>query len=180
MYRSLVALLVLALGAGTLAFGQPYGDRPDRERLRKRVEPLVERLNLTDEQKTQMHQLRINHQKQQVKTQASVKLARIELRELMVADSPDRSAIEKKTKEISDIQYQAKLEMIDHLFKVRAILTPEQREIFKGQMLRGAGEFRGPRHGMRGGRGDLQCEPGAMPNLGFLEEEYPLEEVEEQ
>jgi Spy/CpxP family protein refolding chaperone len=180
MYRSLVAVLVLALGASTLAFGQPYRDRSERsrERMSRRMQPLIESLNLTDEQKTQMHQLRIDKQKQQVQRQSKTQLARIELQELLVADTPDRSAIEKKTKEISDLQHQAKLEMIDHLFKVRSILTPEQQKTFKDHMLRGAGGMQGRRHGMRRGWGDLQSEPESMPEFGLLEEEYYLEEKE--
>ncbi|MGB5875603.1 MAG: Spy/CpxP family protein refolding chaperone [Bacteroidota bacterium] len=168
MYRSLVAVLVLALGASALAFGQPYRQRSERDRERSRAEPFIESLDLTDEQKTQMHELRFNQQKSQVQRESKVKLARIELRELMMADNPDRSAIEKKTKEISDLQYQAKLDMIDHLFKVRSILTPEQQEKFKGHMLRGGGGFRGHRPGMGRGWGDL--EPEATPDFGSMEE----------
>ena len=178
MNRSLVALLVLALGAGTLAYGQPNPQRGERERTRQRLEPLAERLNLSDEQKTQMHQIRIAHQKQQVQREAKVKLARIELKELMAADDPNRSAIEKKTKEISDLQYQAKLEMIDHLFKVRSILTPEQREIFKGHMLRGGRGGRGPRPGMRGCWGGCYIDPEPVPDLGFMDEELVPEDEE--
>ncbi len=180
MYRSLVAVLVLTLGASTLAFGQPYRERSERERERNRAQPLIESLDLTDEQQTQMHELRISQQKEQVGREAKVKLARIEMKELMMADDPDRSAIEQKTKEISDLQYQAKLDMIDHLFKVRSILTPEQREKFKGHMLRGAGGSRGGRSGMRRGWGDLQSEPEQMPDFGSMEEEYFLEDEETQ
>ena len=70
------------------------------------------------------------------------------------------------------------MEMIDHLFKVRSVLTPEQRETFKGHMLRGLGGFEGRRPGMRRGWGDAKAEPEPTPEFGFLEEEYFLEEEE--
>ena len=46
----------------------------------------------------------------------------------------DLARIEKKMKEVSDLQYQEKLAWLDHTFAVRAILTPEQIGVWKKGM----------------------------------------------
>ena len=173
MYRSIVAILVMSLGVSTFAIGQqerrPYGRERTKERQVRRADTIIERLNLTEEQQKQWHELRIKHQKKQIQHQPKVQLVRLELQELMVADNPDKSAIKKKVKEISDLQYQGKLDKIDHLFEMRSVLTPEQQELWKGHMLRGMGGFRGGAGRMHGPWGERSSEP--MQDFGFLEDE---------
>lgn len=111
------------------------GERGERmDMMRERRGRMIEQLNLTDAQEVQMKKLRADHQKKQVALQAKVRIARIEMREMMDAAAPDRSAIEKKMKEVSDLQYQEKLAWLDHTFAVRAILTPEQIGVWKKGM----------------------------------------------
>jgi Spy/CpxP family protein refolding chaperone len=88
----------------------------------------MDMLKLTDQQKTDLRALRSDLQK------SMVKLTRIDLREMVAVEKPDRPAIEKKVKDISALQTTAKLALVDHLFKVNAMLTPEQQKIFKQEM----------------------------------------------
>jgi nickel and cobalt resistance protein CnrR len=112
---------------------------------------MMEALNLTDQQKGQMEKLRTELEKKQVAVQGKIAVLRVDLKELFQAENPDRSAIEKKMKEVSDLQHQLKINGLDHLFAVKGILTPDQQKIWKKHLL----EMGEERMGMgmeRGGR----------------------------
>ena len=96
---------------------------------------MMSRLKLTDQQQADLRKLRIEMEKGMVKVEASIKLARIDLQQLVTAENPDRSAVEKKIREISDLQLQAKMVAVNHLFDVNAKLTTEQQKIFKAQIV---------------------------------------------
>jgi Spy/CpxP family protein refolding chaperone len=144
MKRLIVVAMVVGLtfcagaqpGPGS---GAGRGPRPQRAELLKE-------LNLTDQQMSQITKLRLDMEKKQVAGQSKIRMARIELRELMQVDTPDRTAIEKKLKEVSDAQHQLKLNMVDHMFAVRALLTPEQQKTWKkhmaGRLMGGGGPMR--------------------------------------
>ena len=96
-----------------------------------------------------MAKLHLDLEKKTTQTNSKIQLARLDLKELFMADKPDKGAVEKQIKVISDLQHQQKLNHIDHLFAVRDILTPEQQKMWKehaGGMLMGAD---GPRGGAR-------------------------------
>jgi Spy/CpxP family protein refolding chaperone len=123
----------------------------------------MEKLGLSDKQKADIAGLRTEMQKSMVGIQAKIKLARIDMRTLAASDNPEKSAIEAKMKEVSDLQFQAKKAVLDHLFSVYALLTPEQKKMFKAHMMaglaggmhrmqwRGMGRMGGGRMGSMGG-----------------------------
>jgi Spy/CpxP family protein refolding chaperone len=116
---------------------------------------MMEALKLTDPQKEQMAKLRTELEKKQVAIQGKIAVIRVDLKELFQAENPDRGAIEKKMKEVSDLQHQLKVNGLDHLFSVKGILTPEQQKIWKKHMLTMGEERMGMMQGrmkMRGGR----------------------------
>ena len=168
-----LALLAAAVVAVPL-FAQPGppDDRPDHrpghgacvcredgDRMSMRGK-MMEALNLTEQQKVQMEKLRTDLEKNQVGVQGKIAVLRVELKELFQAENPDRSAIEKKMKEVSDLQHQLKINGLDHLFAVKGILTPDQQKIWKKHMLAmgeqrmgmGMGMGPGERMKMRRGR----------------------------
>jgi Spy/CpxP family protein refolding chaperone len=100
---------------------------------------MMEMLKLTDQQKGQMEKLRTELEKKQVTVHGRIAVLRVEMKELFQAENPDRNAIEKKMKEVSDLQHQLKVNGLDHMFAVKGILTPEQQKTWKEHMLR-AGE----------------------------------------
>lgn len=148
MKHGFLALLATAVIAVPL-FAQPGppDERPDHRPLRgacvcnedgERMPMrgrMMEALNLTDQQKVQMEKLRTELEKKQVAVQGKIAVLRVELKELFQAENPDRSAIEKKMKEVSDLQHQLKINGLDHLFAVKGILTPEQQKEWKKHML---------------------------------------------
>lgn len=85
-------------------------------------------LNLTDEQVKMLEKIRMDYKRDAIKKQANVKLARLDLRETMKQDKPDFAAARAKIKQISTLQLETKLAMIDAMEKGFNTLTTEQQE----------------------------------------------------
>ncbi|MEX1274879.1 MAG: Spy/CpxP family protein refolding chaperone [Bacteroidota bacterium] len=129
-------LLLTLLSASAWAQGSGRVQRP---RMTEGRAEFLKELQLTDEQKKEMLSIRFQAQKQFIAQRAAIATARLELRQLFRAPSPDQSAIEKKVKEVSELRTKASLARIGQLFSFRNILTPEQRSKVRdrmGQVLR--------------------------------------------
>jgi len=157
--RTATALLAAMLAAGTL-FAQPGPGAPPADRPKR--EAIMEKLQLTDQQKDQMAKLRTQFQKSNEELASKLRLNRIDLRDLLQADKPDKAAVQKNVTASSDIQQKMKLNLVDHLFAVREILTPQQQKVWKDHMQQMIGEYqeraREMRQGMHpGGRKGMQA-----------------------
>ena len=127
----------------------------------------MEALNLTAEQKEKIHSIRTEAKKKSIDLRARQRIAQIELRELMAADTPDRGKIDAKVSEISKLHETMMRQHIDTALKIQQVLTPEQRQ--KAKELRAFArhgrhhrpEFR--RHGPRFPRGMGPGHDGAGP-----------------
>jgi Spy/CpxP family protein refolding chaperone len=131
MKRSAVALLAAVLFSSVVAAQPgPRREGPQDGRMRQERADILEVLNLTPEQEAEFAKLRSEHQKAMVRGQADIRLAQIDLGGLMQADQPDKKQIAAKMREVSDLQHQQKIIMLDHMFEVRSILTPEQIKLW--------------------------------------------------
>jgi Spy/CpxP family protein refolding chaperone len=151
---------VMAVAIGVALFAAVANAQP-RERMMMRGEGpamrlrLAEELNLTDEQKDQIHQIFLDARKKNIDVNAKQQLARIELHELMTADSPDQKKIDAKVAELSQLHSAKMSSHIASVLAVQKLLTPEQRK--KAKELRlferfGPRGFGGMMHdGPRGG-----------------------------
>ncbi len=160
MRTSMALLLALIIAGGATALAQPdpadhHGPPPQRGR-----REFMEKLGLNEKQKTDIAALRTEMEKSMVGIQAKIKIARIDMKNLASAESPDKASIEGKMKEISDLQFQAKKLTVDHIFAVYALLTPEQQKKFKDQLMkRLSGGGMGPmEHRWKGFRGEMPDE----------------------
>jgi Spy/CpxP family protein refolding chaperone len=164
MRTSMALLLALIMAGGATALSQPdpaahHAPLPQRGR-----REFMEKLGLNEKQKTDIAGLRTEMEKTMVGIQAKIKIARIDMRNLVAAESPDKGAIEGKMKEVNDLQYQAKKLTVDHIFAVYALLTPEQQKMFKGQLMkrlsgRGMRPMEHRWEGFQGGMPDEQPAP---------------------
>ncbi len=123
---------------------------------------LRERLGITEEQASKIQSAQSRFVKQQIQHRADLRVKRMELAELMRAENPDRAAIEKKLREVNELELQGRLAGVDHHLAMRNMLTPEQREQlkqlvrermqqrFRGRRGLGPGPQRGPGAGSRG------------------------------
>jgi Spy/CpxP family protein refolding chaperone len=161
--------LILALAAGAADAQQTLtvtstgagGPQQQKKIVRMRTN-MMEKLNLTDQQKEGMQKLRIEMQKKNTPILSQIRLARLEIQQLMMAENPDKAKIEAQMKEISGLELKVKLNALDHQFAVRNLLTPEQRKIWK----------EGRRGGFMGGMEDQ------MRRFRFYRQGGPLGEAD--
>ncbi len=127
---------------------------------------LQEQLGLTEEQTERLRALRSDAAKSGIRTRAESRIKRLELRELLQAEEPNRALIEKKVRELSDASYAAQMQRIDQRLAFRSVLTPDQRE--KMRNLRR--QFRQRRGGRGFGSGPRRFGPhrrGSGPGRGM-------------
>lgn len=149
------ALTVLVLSAGLLPAQPRMGMRGGPERMQQRKD-FTEELGLSAEQQEKIRQIKLAAHKQNIEQRAKLQLARLELHELMQADSPDQKQIEAKLAELSKLREAAMRNHVTTFLEMQKVLTPEQRK--KAKDLRPWGE--GPGFGPGFGR----CHDG--PGMG--------------
>jgi Spy/CpxP family protein refolding chaperone len=107
---------------------------------------LRERLGITPDQAAKIRQQTADFRKSQIRNRADLEVKRLELRELVQADNPDRNAIDRKLQEISAAQLTQSKSAIDFRLDMRSALTPEQRQKLQ-QMREERGRGFGGQHG---------------------------------
>jgi Spy/CpxP family protein refolding chaperone len=108
-------------------------------------------LRLTDEQRQKLEDVRYRHQKKVIPMQSDLRLAAVDLRHLMRAENPDAHAINAQIDRIAGMRASVGKERVASMLEARAILTPEQRKMWRERAAMG---------GMRGMRG-MRGAPGA-------------------
>jgi len=103
-------------------------------------------LDLTSEQKKRMADIRDRQQRTAIRAQADMRIAALDLRKLMRADSPDRRAIESQIEKIGSMRTSMQKSRVGMMFDLRGVLTQEQKDKLKDMRQNG-----GPRGGERGG-----------------------------
>ncbi len=123
----------------------------------------IAQLKLTEEQKKDFDKIHVDMEKQEIAQKAKNETARVELRQLFKADTPDKSTIEKKLSEIANLEVQMHIIKIDSWFAINALLTPEQQKTWKKALEAGlARAEKGMRHhGME--KGTMPPPPDAPP-----------------
>jgi hypothetical protein len=87
-----------------------------------------DRVGITPAQALKIRTQTLNFRKDQIRNRAKLQVGRLELKDLLSTDNPDRNAIDQKLQEISAVRLaQAKLAIGFHL-DMRAALTPDQQQ----------------------------------------------------
>jgi Spy/CpxP family protein refolding chaperone len=129
--KKITGIIIIAL----LTFGmQAYSQPTGKDNLRD----VVKKLKLTDEQKSNADKIKVDMEKQMIAQKAKVETAQLELQQLLKADNPDKSDIEKKMNEIAELKVQMYMIRINSWFAMNSILTPEQQKIWKKTLVEGA------------------------------------------
>lgn len=117
-----------------------------------------EALKLTDEQVTRLEKLQYQYQKKTIALKARIRVAEVELAELVQGKSLDLKAVEKKVREIEKLRADLRIYRYQILAKKRGILTDAQyrkyRELYRQRRMG---------YGMPGMRG-----PGMMMGPGMM------------
>lgn len=155
---ALLAMSGLAIAAGP-GFGR--GNNPN-------CPGGVDQLNLTDEQKTNMNELREKTWKNTVPLRNEMQAKRLELQTLWTNPNPDKNEILAKQKEMNDLRNKLQARMTDSRLEARKYLTPEQAAQVATHGP-GMGCGGGGMHRMGRGMGHGNCDgPGSGPGgAGF-------------
>jgi Spy/CpxP family protein refolding chaperone len=93
--------------------------------------------NLSEEQQTEIKSLRMALQKSILPLKSDLEVAQAELKKMMIADSPNQSAIEKKVETIGKLRIEMqKLQVVNQL-NIRKLLNEEQKVAFDKRILEG-------------------------------------------
>jgi len=86
-------------------------------------------LNLDKKQEEALREIENSVAKELIRKGADGRIAEIELQELLEKDTVDLKAVETKLKQIATIKTETQLIVIKSIEKMKAKLTPEQREM---------------------------------------------------
>ncbi|GEM_PF-2592023 len=86
-------------------------------------------LKLTVEQKEKIEDLRAENQKKMIELRYKLNIAHFDFQQIM-RKNPDEKVLLKKVEEINSIKLEMEKERIKNHFKIRGILTDEQKKIF--------------------------------------------------
>jgi Spy/CpxP family protein refolding chaperone len=162
--RYFVTLLVILITFGAIGVQAQMPCKMD----------MADELKLTDAQQKQMQTSIMTEQKEMIQLRADLAKAKLEMKEIMMADNVDKAAALKKVDQIAAVKTTiAKKRLAAHIDRMN-ILTPEQRQkcprmpmmMGKGHgRHRGCGDDMGPGMGVPGmGRCQKQCGQKGMPD----------------
>jgi Spy/CpxP family protein refolding chaperone len=124
-----------------------------------------QRLGITDQQATSIRQKTSAFLKGQIRNRANLRIQRLDLRNLLSAEKPDRAAINTALEQISALQLAQAKAAVNFRLDMRDALTPEQRQklmqMGRQFMRRGHG-----RQGMPGRRGPQGASPQSNSGPG--------------
>ncbi len=108
-----------------------------------------QRLNITLEQAEKIRQQATDFLKGQIRNRADLEIQRLDLRNMLAAEHPDRAAIDATLQKMSDLRLAQEKSAVDFHLAMRDAFTPEQRQKlremrragmrkrFGGRMMRG-------------------------------------------
>ena len=135
LISALGMLLVLYLSPMVMAQCKGHGEKHGAQKCEGH------NLNLTEEQKSKIEELRLAHHKKILPLKTDLNNKKTELKLLMAIDNPDMKKIESVIEEMGKIKVQIHKSCIQHKLEVRKLLTPEQQKKFDLKLL----EFCGPK-----------------------------------
>lgn len=157
---------LLAVGLGILVVSALLTAQPrsGREMRNGDLRDLpLKKLNLTDDQKAQLQKVHFEVEKKEIELKSKVELARLELRNLLMADAPDQSALKKKIEEVAMNESALHINKLNGWFEANKLMTPEQQKIWR-EVLRHQEQVKAQAHmkGIRRG-GNMPHVPMAPP-----------------
>ena len=87
-----------------------------------------EKLGLSDDQVQKLEQLRSNFDKETIRNEADIRVAEIDLNNLLQAQSADLAKVEAKIRDIERLRADLRIARIRAIEKGKALLTAEQRK----------------------------------------------------
>ncbi|MHB1688860.1 MAG: Spy/CpxP family protein refolding chaperone [Ignavibacteriaceae bacterium] len=151
-----VAILALTIVFSTVSFSQHTGMNGKmgmkhgmgmRKGMGNGYQMFLKKLNLTDQQKEKIADLRLAFQKNMIDLKANLAKDKLALKELRVKNDFTRSDVLGAVENINKAKNDISLAVANHMLDVYGILTPEQQKIAK----EGVFKFWGKMHPMKQG-----------------------------
>jgi Spy/CpxP family protein refolding chaperone len=133
MRKFFVALLVATfVSAGSILAQENPPDPPRHAPMPGMGKPdIFAMLKLSDGQKEQMKNIRFETQKKEIELRSKLALSRLELGRLVISETPDKAAIEKKMNEVVANEASLKMNKLNGWFEANKNLTPEQQKVWR-------------------------------------------------
>ena len=103
----------------------------------------VSHLDLTPDQRKKIELQKLQHQKEAIPLLGRIRMAGVELRELLLADSVDMEKAKMKVKEKHDAMAELEVGHLALMRQVKGVLTPEQRQKMESMVMEGPSEGMG-------------------------------------
>ena len=100
---------------------------------------MLEKLDLTDDQRVQIRQVRMATEKAMVRLKADAKIARMELEEIMGEAKPNREDVKATLAVINAARSKMLEKKVNLRLEMKQILTPEQQGKMRHMMMWGRG-----------------------------------------
>jgi len=110
-------------------------------------EELREQLNLTDDQKSKLADIRDRQVRAAIPIEADLRIAGLDLRKLLRAERPNQQAIDAQIDRVAGLRARLQKSHVASMLEARAVLTPAQQKLLRehrGGMM-GRGMHGGPR-----------------------------------
>jgi Spy/CpxP family protein refolding chaperone len=131
---------------------------------------IQQKVGISADQVAKIRQQESAFRKTEIRQRADLEVKRLDLRDLMAADKPDRSAIDRQLQEISTSQLALDKARVDFRLNMKDALTPDQR-----QKLRAALQEKWQARRSQGGRGPRGPRPGGPAGDGQAQGTKPGE-----
>jgi len=164
--KKLILLLIVVMLPLFLCYNSAFSQMTEREK------PSKPGLNLSPEQKEKIRSTALEGRKDEIRLSSDLKIAHLELRELMQQDNLDKAKINKKLDEIGALRTKLQKAKFERKMALREVLTKEQLQTFKERRLHRA-------FGKRIIEKRIRLKDGKPPRLqkhriGPLSEQAPL------
>lgn len=123
------------------------GKKAFRGHPQKTVKRLRERLDINQEQTGKIDKLKASHKKEMIPLRASIKVARIELSELLMRPETNEKELQDKLDKLSNLRTKMQKSRIRLVLESKKLLTKDQLEKFSQMTPSG---FMGMGHGLDG------------------------------
>jgi len=185
-HKKLTLFLISFLALFLLCSGSVFSQTMQKER------PFKPGINLSAEQKEKIRSLTLEGRKDEIRLKSDLRIAQLELRELMQNDKLDKSSINRKVEEIGDLRTKLQKVKVERKMELREILTKEQLQSLRERRMHRMMDKRLMERKMKGKEGrthrkgmhrmrpisgetSLPLLPDKFGELPLLSEELPLE-----
>jgi Spy/CpxP family protein refolding chaperone len=144
MKNILLFLLIILLSTAVSAQPQNFRHGDPDESMYFGCENLIEKLDLTKEQKDKIDDLRLQHKKEMIDLKAELQKARLGLEEIRDKDNFTRSEVISGVENINKIKNEISLKAANHRMDIYEQLTDEQKTVWqenKGDCRKHYGKF---------------------------------------